>query len=309
MTEPRHLVSIAHLDAPEIVRILDHGDRYWSLGDEPIKKLTSLRGRTVINLFYESSTRTRTSFELAAKRLSAEAINIAASSSSTTKGETLIDTGRNLQAMHPDAIVVRHAFGGAAALLAQTSKCAIINAGDGQHEHPTQALLDAATIRRHKGKIEGLEVAIVGDIAHSRVARSNIFALRALGAKVRVCGPPTLMPRGIEALGCTATTSLAQALEGADAAMMLRIQLERIGDSRFPTTREYSKLFGLGLRSVQLLPEHALILHPGPINRGVELAPEIADGPRSVILDQVENGVAVRMAVLHKLIAPTAALA
>ena len=306
---PRHLVSIADLDAAEIVRILDHADRYWALADEPIKKLTSLRGRTVINLFFETSTRTRTSFELAAKRLSAEAINISASASSTTKGETLLDTGRNLQAMHPDAIVVRHSYGGAAALLAQTARCAVINAGDGQHEHPTQALLDAATIRRHKGKVADLEVAIVGDISHSRVARSNILCLTKLGANVRVVAPWTLLPRGIELIGGELTRErvricprLEDGLEGADVVMMLRVQHERFeGEApRFPNTRELSRTFGLSDRTLGFAKPDAIVMHPGPINRGVELAPSVADGPRAVILQQVSWGVAIRMAVLER---------
>jgi len=321
---PRHLVSIADLDAAEIVRILDHGDRYWSLADEPIKKLTSLRGRTVINLFYESSTRTRTSFELAAKRLSAEAINIAASSSSTTKGETLLDTGRNLQAMYPDAIVVRHSFGGAAAMLAKTTKCAVVNAGDGQHEHPTQALLDAATIRRHKGALDpgtrsesaslhfgGLEVAIVGDISHSRVARSNILCLSKLGARVRLVAPWTLIPRGIELIGGDLTRErtricarLEDGLDGADVVMMLRVQHERFeGEApRFPNTRELSRTFGLSERTLAYAKPDAIVMHPGPINRGVEVSPQVADGPRAVILQQVSWGVAIRMAVLERAI-------
>jgi aspartate carbamoyltransferase catalytic subunit len=308
---PRHLVSIADLDAAEIVRILDHGDRYWSLADEPIKKLTSLRGRTVINLFFENSTRTRTSFELAAKRLSAEAINISGSSSSTAKGETLLDTGRNLVAMYPDAIVVRHAFGGAAAMLAAGVKCAVINAGDGQHEHPTQALLDAATIRRHRGKLENLEVAIVGDISHSRVARSNILCLSKLGARVRVVAPWTLIPRGIELIGGDVTRErvricprLEDGLDGADVVMMLRVQHERFeGEApRFPNTRELSRTFGLSERTLGYAKPDAIVMHPGPINRGVEVSPQVADGPRAVILQQVSWGVAIRMAVLERAI-------
>jgi aspartate carbamoyltransferase catalytic subunit len=311
---PRHLVSIADLDAAEIVRILDHGDRYWSLAEAPIKKLTSLRGRTVINLFYENSTRTRTSFELAAKRLSAEAINISSSSASTSKGESLLDTGRNLQAMHPDAIVVRHSFGGAAAMLARTATYAVINAGDGQHEHPTQALLDAATIRRHKGtngSLEGLEVAIVGDIQHSRVARSNILCLSKLGARVRLVAPMTLMPRGIELIGGDTTRErvrichrLEEGLDGADVVMMLRVQHERFeGEaSRFPNTRELSRTFGLSERTLQYAKPDAIVMHPGPINRGVEVSPQVADGPRAVILQQVSWGVAIRMAVLERAI-------
>ncbi|MDB4959632.1 MAG: aspartate carbamoyltransferase [Myxococcales bacterium] len=307
----RHLVSIADLDGSEIVRILDHGDRYWSLADEPIKKLTSLRGRTVINLFYENSTRTRTSFELAAKRLSAEAINISSSSASTSKGESLLDTGRNLQAMHPDAIVVRHSFGGAAAMLAKTASYAVINAGDGQHEHPTQALLDAATIRRHKGKVEGLEVAIVGDIQHSRVARSNILCLSKLGARVRLVAPMTLMPRGIELIGGDLTRErvrichrLEEGLDGADVVMMLRVQHERFdGEApRFPNTRELSRTFGLSERTLQFAKPDAIVMHPGPINRGVEVSPQVADGPRAVILQQVSWGVAIRMAILERAI-------
>jgi aspartate carbamoyltransferase catalytic subunit len=312
----RHLVSIADLDAKDIVAILDHGDRYWSLADEPIKKLTSLRGRTVMIVMFENSTRTRTSFELAAKRLSAEAINISGSSSSTTKGETLLDTGRNLGAMYPDAIVVRHSFGGAAAMLARTAKCAVINAGDGQHEHPTQALLDAATIRRHKGNLDGLEVAIVGDISHSRVARSNILCLSKLGARVRVVAPWTLLPRGIELIGGDLTRErvrvcprLEDGLDGADVVMMLRVQHERFdGEApRFPNTRELSRTFGLSERTLAYAKPDAIVMHPGPINRGVEVSPQVADGPRAVILQQVSWGVAVRMAVLERLILGDAA--
>ena len=307
----RHLVSIADLDATAIVRLLDAGDRHRALADEPVKKLTTLRGRTVINLFYESSTRTRTSFELAAKRLSAEAINIAAASSSTTKGETLSDTGRNLMAMHPDAIVIRHSFGGAAAMLVKAVDCAVINAGDGQHEHPTQALLDASTIRLHKGKLDGLEVAIVGDIAHSRVARSNILCLAKLGARVRLCAPLTLLPRGIELIGgdltrerVRVTTRLEEGLDGADVVMMLRVQHERAGGeaSRFPNTRELSRTFGLSERTLAYAKPDAIVMHPGPINRGVEMSPQVADSARAVILDQVSSGIAIRMAVLEHLI-------
>jgi aspartate carbamoyltransferase catalytic subunit len=316
---PRHLVSIADLDAAEIVRILDAGDRYWALASEPVKKLTSLRGRTVINLFFEASTRTRTSFELAAKRLSAEAINISSSASSISKGETLLDTAENLEAMSPDVIVVRHSFGGAAAMLAEHVSCAVINAGDGQHEHPTQALLDAATIRRIKGKpagvgagpatLEGVEVAIVGDIAHSRVARSNILCLTKLGARVRLVAPLTLIPRGIELIGGDVSrervriaTRLEDGLDGVDVVMMLRIQHERFeGEApRFPNTRELSRTFGLSERTLGFAKPDAIVMHPGPINRGVELAPQVADGPRAVILQQVSWGVAIRMAVLER---------
>ncbi len=317
---PRHLVSIADLDAAEIISILDHADRYWALANEPIKKLTVLRGRTVVNLFFESSTRTRMSFELAAKRLSAEAINIGGSGSSASKGETLMDTAENIMAMHPDAIVVRHSFGGAAAMLAKAVKCAVINAGDGQHEHPTQALLDAATIRRAKVKpgeakggtgFEGLEVAIVGDISHSRVARSNILCLAKLGARVRLVAPWTLIPRGIELIGGDETrervrvvTRLEDGLDGADVVMMLRVQHERFeGEApRFPNTRELSRTFGLSERSLAFAKPDAIVMHPGPINRGVEMSSQVADGPRAVILHQVSWGVAVRMAVLERAI-------
>jgi aspartate carbamoyltransferase catalytic subunit len=315
---PRHLVSIADLDAAEIVRILDHGDRYWALASEPVKKLTSLRGRTVINLFFEASTRTRTSFELAAKRLSAEAINISSSASSISKGETLLDTAENLEAMSPDVIVVRHSFGGAAAMLAEHVSCAVINAGDGQHEHPTQALLDAATIRRIKGRpaapggplsIEGLEVAIVGDISHSRVARSNVLCLARLGARIRLVAPLTLIPRGIELIGGEVTrervrlvTRLEDGLDGVDVVMMLRTQHERFdGEApRFPNPRELSRTFGLSERTLGFAKPDAIVMHPGPINRGVELAPQVADSPRAVILQQVSWGVAIRMAVLER---------
>jgi aspartate carbamoyltransferase catalytic subunit len=305
----RHLVSIADLDAAEITRILDNGDRFRALADEPVKELATLRGRTVMIVMYESSTRTRTSFELAAKRLSAEAINISASSSSATKGETLLDTGRNLQAMHPDVIVIRHPFAGAPAMLAKTLDCAIVNAGDGQHEHPTQALLDAATIRRAKGRIAGLEVAIVGDIAHSRVARSNLLCLAKLGARVRLVAPWTLLPRGIEHIGgdvtrerTRVTTRLEDGLDGADVVMMLRVQHERFdGEApRFPNTRELSRTFGLSERTLKYAKPDAIVMHPGPINRGVELSPQLADGARSVILAQVSWGVAIRMAVLER---------
>ena len=304
-------MSIADLSRGEIAQILDRADRYWALADEPVKKLASLRGRTVINMFFENSTRTRTSFEIAAKRLSAEAVNISGSSTSTSKGETLLDTAENLEAMSPDAIVVRHSFGGAAAMLARKVRCAVINAGDGQHEHPTQALLDAATIRRAKGRIEGLEVAIVGDLAHSRVARSNILCLARLGARIRLVAPWTLIPRGIEQIGGDETrervriaTRLEDGLDGADVVMMLRVQHERFdGEApRFPNTRELSRTFGLSERSLGFARPDAIVMHPGPINRGVELSPQVADGPRAVILQQVSWGVAVRMAVLERAI-------
>ena len=306
----RHLLGIHHLDAADIVQILDLAESFLELNERAIKKVPTLRGRTVINLFLESSTRTRTSFEIAAKRMSADAVNISGSSSSTTKGETLLDTARNLEAMHPDVIVLRHAFAGASAVIARHLAGAVINAGDGAHEHPTQALLDCATIRKHKGRIDGLEVAIVGDIDHSRVARSDLLALCRLGARVRLCAPRTLMPRGIELLGGDQTRertrlchSLPEALDGADVVMMLRVQSERMGGEapRFANTREYSRYYGLSLRTLAQARPDAIIMHPGPINRGVEMSPEVADGGRSVILDQVAHGVAVRMAVLYLL--------
>jgi aspartate carbamoyltransferase catalytic subunit len=306
----RHLLGISELDAADIVQILDLGDTFLEINERPIKKVPTLRGRTVINLFFENSTRTRTSFEIAAKRMSADAVNISASSSSTTKGETLIDTATNIDAMRPDVVVVRHAFGGAPHVIAKHVSCAVVNAGDGQHEHPTQALLDAATIRRHKGRFEGLEVAIVGDIAHSRVARSDLLALTKLGARVRLCAPWTLIPRGIESIGGDVTrersrvcTRLEDALEGADVVMMLRVQNERMAGEapRFPNTREFSRQYGLSKRTLAYAKPDAIVMHPGPINRGVELAPDVADGNRAVILEQVTWGVAIRMAVLYLL--------
>jgi aspartate carbamoyltransferase catalytic subunit len=261
----------------------------------------TLRGRTVINLFLEASTRTRTSFEIAAKRLSADAVNLSGSASSTVKGETLLDTARNLQAMRPDVIVIRHAASGSPHFIARHVEAAVVNAGDGTHEHPTQALLDCATIRRHKGRIEGLTVAICGDIGHSRVARSDILALTRLGAYVRVAGPLTMIPVGIEQMGVTVCSRLEPALEGADVVMMLRIQRERLGSVLFPNPREYSRYFGLNPRNLALARPDAIVMHPGPINRGVELDPAVADGERAVILDQVTYGVAVRMAVLYLL--------
>jgi len=306
----RHLLGIEHLEAADITQILDLAETFYALGERPIKKVPTLRGRTVINLFFENSTRTRTSFEIAAKRMSADAVNISSSGSSASKGETLLDTAKNLEAMRPDVVVLRHSFGGAPHLLAKNLDCAIVNAGDGQHEHPTQALLDAATIRRARGRVAGLEVAIVGDIAHSRVARSNLLSLTKLGARVRLCAPWTLLPRGIESIGGELTrehtrvvTRLEEALDGADVVMMLRVQNERMSGEapRFPNTREFSRTYGLSARTLAWAKPDAIVMHPGPVNRGVELSPEVADGARSVILDQVEWGVAVRMAVLYLL--------
>jgi aspartate carbamoyltransferase catalytic subunit len=250
-------------------------------------------------LFLEASTRTRTSFELAAKRLSADTLSVSGGTSSVVKGETLVDTARNLAAMSPDIVVLRHSHSGSPHLLARSIDASIVNAGDGGHEHPTQGLLDALTIRRHKGRIEGQRVAIIGDIAHSRVARSNIAALSKLGAEVTVCGPPTMLPQGVEALGCRATSDRDAAIRGADVVMMLRIQKERMTEELFPSDREYALRFGLDRAALGLAKPDVLVMHPGPINRGVELAPDVADGPESVILEQVANGIIVRMAVLY----------
>jgi aspartate carbamoyltransferase catalytic subunit len=300
----RHLLGIEPLAADDIVAIVNLADTFVEVNQRPIKKVPTLRGRTVINLFLEASTRTRTSFEIAAKRLSADAVNISGSSSSTTKGETLLDTARNLEAMRPDVIVLRHSSSGAAAQIAAHVSSAVVNAGDGTHEHPSQALLDCATIRKHKGRWDGLEVAIVGDIDHSRVARSNLYALTRLGARVRLCAPRTMLPVGIEKLapGVRCASRLEEALEGADVVMMLRIQKERLGSvGLFPNTREYARYFGLSPRTLAWAKPDAIVMHPGPINRGVEMDPAVADGARSVILDQVTMGVAVRMAILYLL--------
>jgi len=297
----KDLLSIEHLDASEINLILDTAHHFKEISERPIKKVPTLRGKSIINLFFEPSTRTRMSFEIAAKRLSADIQSMSASTSSLVKGETFIDTARNIEAMYPDLLVVRHAFPGAAHVLAETCSAGIINAGDGAHEHPTQALLDALTIRDHKGSIENLRVVIFGDIAHSRVARSNIHCLLKLGANVVVAAPPTFMPCNIEALGVEAFDRLEPALEGADVIVALRIQLERGGKLSFPSVREYFNLFGLGRDRLALAKNDAIVMHPGPINRGVEIASEVADGPQSVILDQVSNGLAVRMAVLYLL--------
>jgi len=297
----KHLLGIETLTAEDLTTILDLGERFGEIASRPIKKVPTLRGKTVINLFLEPSTRTRTSFEIAAKRLSADAVNISGSTSSTVKGETLLDTVANLDAMQPDIVVIRHGQAGAAAMVAAHIKASVVNAGDGAHEHPTQALLDCSTIRAHKGKIAGLTVAICGDITHSRVARSDIHALTKLGATVRLAGPRTLLPLGIEAMGATAFDRIEPALEGADVIIMLRIQKERFGTPLFPNTREYSRYFGLNARRLELAAKDAIVMHPGPINRGVELDPALADGPRAVILDQVSRGVAIRMAVLYLL--------
>ena len=297
----KDLLGIEELSPEEIVTILDAGESFREVSVRPIKKVPTLRGKTVINLFFEASTRTRSSFEIAQKRLSADNINFSVSASALSKGESLVDTALNLQAMQPDLIVIRHAYPGAALMLAQRLSAGVINAGDGAHEHPTQALLDALTIRQHKGTLSGLKVAIVGDIAHSRVVRSNIHLLAKMGSEVTVCGPRTMMPVAMETLGVRVVYDLEQAITDADVIMMLRIQLERQSRLLFPSTREYFKLFGLTLERLQAARDDVIIMHPGPMNRGVEISSEVADGPYSVILQQVSNGVAVRMAVLYLL--------
>ena len=297
----KHLLGIADLTPEEIVLILDTAEAMKEVGSRAIKKVPALRGRTVVNLFFEPSTRTRTSFEIAEKRLSADTLSIAIASSSVVKGESLADTVHNLEAMSPDMIVMRHASSGACEFLSRICKSCIVNAGDGMHEHPTQALLDAYTIRSHKGRIAGLKVAILGDLLHSRVLRSNLLLLRKLGAEVWVCGPPTLMPPGVERYGVHATTSVTEAVRDADVVMMLRIQLERMQGLFFPSLREYLSVFGMTPERVALARPDAIIMHPGPMNRGVEIDSAVADGPNSVILEQVANGVAVRMAVLYLL--------
>jgi len=301
MLNSRHLLGIADLTPDEIALILDTAGAMTEIAARPIKKVPTLRGRTVVNLFFEPSTRTRTSFEVAEKRLSADTLSIAVAQSSVTKGETLLDTVRNLEAMAPDMIVMRHSSSGAPHLLARLCRSVIINAGDGMHEHPTQALLDAFTIREHKQRLDGLKIAIVGDLLHSRVLRSNVLLLTKLGAEVWVCAPATLIPPGMQQMGVRVTTKVDEAVEGADVIMMLRIQLERMQGGYFPSLREYFTTFGMTEARVQRARPDAIIMHPGPINRGVEIASEVADGSASVILDQVANGVAVRMAVLYLL--------
>ncbi len=297
----KDLLGIADLSPEEIRLILDTAESFREVSTRPIKKVPTLRGRTVINLFFEASTRTRSSFEIAEKRLSADAINFASGNSGMSKGESLVDTALNLQAMAPDLIVIRHAHPGVPHMLARRVAAGVINAGDGAHEHPTQALLDALTIREHKGRIEGLKVAIVGDIEHSRVVRSNIHLLTKLGAKVTVAGPHTMMPAGIEKMGVEVAFSLEEALRGADVVMMLRLQLERHKRVLFPSAKEYFELFGLTRARLKRARRDVIIMHPGPMNRGIEIASDVADGRYSVILEQVANGVAVRMAVLYLL--------
>jgi len=296
----KDLLGIKGMAAEEIKLILDTAATFKDVSERDIKKVPTLRGKTVINLFYEASTRTRTSFELAGKRLSADVINISTSMSSVTKGETLLDTARNIEAMKSDIIIVRHACSGAPEFLAHRLKSSVINAGDGSHEHPTQGLLDMFTIREKLGRLDGVTVAIVGDILHSRVARSNIYGLTTMGATVRVCGPPTMVPPGIEKMGAKVYSDMDEAVQGADAIMMLRLQLERQTAGLFPGVREYARLFGLNRSRLDRVGKSAIVMHPGPMNRGVEIASDVADSS-SVILDQVTNGVAVRMAVMFLL--------
>jgi aspartate carbamoyltransferase catalytic subunit len=298
----KDLLGIREMSVSEIELILDTTESFKEISTREIKKVPTLRGKTVINLFFEASTRTRTSFEIAAKRLSADAINISASSSSVVKGETLIDTAKNLEAMNPDCIVIRHSASGAPHLLGRLMRVPVINAGDGANEHPTQALLDLYTIREKKGGLAGLKVAIVGDILHSRVARSNIYGFTKMGAEVHLAGPQTMKPAEVESLGAQWHSNLREMIPEMDVIMMLRIQLERQGGGFFPTLREYSRFFGLNLEVLKKAKSGVLIMHPGPMNRGVEISPEVADGPFSVILDQVTNGVAVRMALLYLLV-------
>ena len=297
----KHLLGIAGLDAAEITLILDTAEAMKEVGSRTIKKVPTLRGRTVVNLFFEPSTRTRTSFEVAEKRLSADTLSIATATSSVSKGETLADTVLNLEAMSPDMIVIRHSSSGAPHLLSRICRAAVINAGDGMHEHPTQALLDAFTIREHKRRLSGLKIAIIGDLLHSRVLRSNVLLLNTMGADLWLCGPSTLMPPGVERFGAKTTTSIDEAVEGADVVMMLRIQQERMHGHFIPSLREYFTLFGLTPDRLRRAKDDVIVMHPGPMNRGVEIDSEVADGPCSVILEQVANGVAVRMAVLYLL--------
>jgi len=300
----RHLLGIKGLSPLDIEMLLDRADAAVAISRQSEKKTSTLRGRTQINLFFEASTRTQSSFELAGKRLGADVMNMSVASSSVKKGETLIDTAMTLNAMRPDILIIRHSQAGAAALLAQKVGCSVVNAGDGAHEHPTQALLDALTIRRAKGRIAGLTVAICGDISHSRVARSNILLLNALGARVRVVAPSTLLPAGIAQMSVEVFNTMKEGLAGADVVMMLRLQRERMEGAMVPSVREYFRYWGLDAEKLKVAKEDALVMHPGPMNRGVEIASEIADGPQSVIQEQVEMGVAVRMAVMEALLDP-----
>jgi len=298
----KDLLGIADLTPQEIHHLLDTAASLKEISRRPIKKVPTLRGKTVVTMFYEPSTRTRMSFEIAAKRLSADTLNLTVAASSAVKGETLADTAHNLEAMQPDLLIIRHPASGAPHYLAKKLQCGVINAGDGLHEHPTQALLDLLTVQEAKGRLDGLHVAIIGDIAHSRVARSDIQAFAKMGSRVTVAGPATMLPPYLDSLGVTTTFSLEEAVAGADVIMMLRLQLERMGQGFMSTLREYSRFFGLSPRHLELAKDDVIIMHPGPLNRGVEISPEVADGPHSVILEQVTNGVAVRMAALYLLI-------
>jgi len=295
----KDILDMESLTVDEINMVLDTADNMKEISERPVKKVPTLRGKTVVLFFYEPSTRTRTSFDIAAKRLSADSLSLSASTSSMVKGETLIDTARNLEAMNPDVIVIRHSASGAPHMLAKLVKASIINAGDGMHAHPTQALLDLMTVRENKGRIAGLRVAIVGDIAHSRVARSNCIGFTKMGAEVVLAGPPTMIPKGVETFGVSVSYHLDDAIGDADVIMMLRIQKERQNHFLFSTEREYAKVYGLTKARLVNARDDVLIMHPGPINRGVEIASDVADGPYSLILDQVTNGVAVRMALLY----------
>lgn len=295
----RHILGMEQLSREDIAHILATADSFKEISNRSIKKVPTLRGHTIINLFFEPSTRTRLSFEVAAKRMSADTFNISPSTSSTTKGETLADTARNISAMHPDIIIIRHSCSGAPLFLTRYVEAAVINAGDGAHEHPSQGLLDLMTVKEYRGSLSGLKVAIVGDIAHSRVARSGIIGFSRMGSEVFLFGPATLIPKGIEQLGAKVCASLEEAVRDADVVMTLRIQHERQNDPLLPSLREYSRQFGISRQVLSLAKPNALVMHPGPVNRGVELPPDIADGPQSVILDQVTNGVAVRMALLY----------
>ncbi|MBC8283502.1 MAG: aspartate carbamoyltransferase catalytic subunit [Nitrospinae bacterium] len=298
----RNIITMEGLAASDIEIILDTAESFKEISTRTIKKVPTLRGRTIINLFFEPSTRTRTSFEIAGKRLSADVINISGAASSTVKGECLIDTARNLEAMSPDILVVRHNCSGAPSLISQFVKCPVINAGDGTHEHPSQSLLDLLTIREHKGSLKGLKVTIVGDIAHSRVARSNIHAMQTMGMKVRVVAPPTLIPVEIEKLGVDVCYDLAKGIKDADVIMILRIQLERQNQGLLSSLREYSNYFCLTAKHLSNVSDDALIIHPGPVNRGVEISLDVMEGSRSLILNQVTNGVAIRMALFYLLL-------
>ncbi len=297
--ETKNILGVQNLSRDDVMTILDTAASFKEVSSRQIKKVPTLRGRTIINLFFEPSTRTRTSFEIAGKRLSADVINISGSTSSTTKGESLIDTARNLEAMNPDMMVIRHSCSGVPEMIASHVKCPVINAGDGAHEHPTQALLDLMTIYENKNQLEGLKAVIVGDITHSRVARSNIFAMQKVGMKVTVVGPPTMIPFDIHRLGVKVKYNLEQAIADADVIMALRIQMERQNQFRLASLREYSNLFCLTAEKLRKAPKDALILHPGPVNRGIEIALDVMDGCHSLILDQVSNGVAVRMALMY----------